>query len=165
MKQTPLHEAHVAGKAKIVDFSGWAMPLQYSGVLDEYHAVRSAAGLFDVSHMGRLHVEGPGALSFLQRVTTNDVQRVEPMGSQYSMICNPEGGVKDDISCIAWTPRRFFCVSTPPIVTRSGNGLSGNVMQRLFASRIDRKRWLNWRCRGLPQRQSCNHSCHQHSMG
>ncbi len=97
MKQTSLHEAHVARKAKIVDFAGWAMPLQYSGVLDEYHTVRTSAGLFDVSHMGRLHVEGPGALSFLQRVTTNDVQRVEPMTSQYSMICNHEGGVKDDI--------------------------------------------------------------------
>jgi len=97
MKQTSLHEAHVARKAKIVDFAGWAMPLQYSGVLDEYRAVRTTAGLFDVSHMGRLHVEGPGALPFLQRVTTNDVQRVEPMGSQYSMMCNPDGGVKDDI--------------------------------------------------------------------
>ena len=97
MHQTPLYEAHVARKAKIVDFAGWAMPLQYSGVLDEYHAVRTTAGLFDVSHMGRLHVEGTGALPFLQRVTTNDVQRVEPMGSQYSMICNPDGGVKDDI--------------------------------------------------------------------
>ena len=97
MKQTSLHEAHVARKAKIVDFAGWAMPLQYSGVLDEYHTVRTAAGLFDVSHMGRLHVEGHGALPFLQRVTTNDVQRVEPMGAQYSMICNPDGGVKDDV--------------------------------------------------------------------
>lgn len=97
MKQTSLYEAHVARKAKIVDFAGWAMPLQYSGVLDEYHAVRTAAGLFDVSHMGRLHVAGPGAVPFLQRVTTNDVQRVEPMGAQYSMICNPDGGVKDDI--------------------------------------------------------------------
>ena len=97
MKQTSLYEAHVARKAKIVDFAGWGMPLQYSGVLDEYHTVRTAAGLFDVSHMGRLHLEGPGAVPFLQRVTTNDVQRVEPMGSQYSMICNPDGGVKDDI--------------------------------------------------------------------
>ena len=97
MKHTSLYEAHVAYKAKIVDFAGWAMPLQYSGVLDEYHAVRATAGLFDVSHMGRLHVEGPGAVPFLQRVTTNDVQRVEPMGAQYSMICNPDGGVKDDI--------------------------------------------------------------------
>ena len=112
MKQTSLHEAHVARKAKIVDFAGWAMPLQYSGVLDEYHTVRTTAGLFDVSHMGRLHVEGPGALSFLQRMTTNDVQRVEPMGAQYSMICNPEGGVKDDIFLYRLSAEAFLlCVN------------------------------------------------------
>lgn len=112
MKQTSLYEAHVARKAKIVDFAGWAMPLQYSGVLDEYHAVRTAAGLFDVSHMGRLHVEGPGALPFLQRVTTNDVQRVEPMGSQYSMMCNSEGGVKDDIFLYRLAAAEFLlCVN------------------------------------------------------
>ena len=112
MKQTSLYEAHVARKAKIVDFAGWAMPLQYSGVLDEYHAVRTTAGLFDVSHMGRLHVQGPGAVPFLQRVTTNDVQRVEPMGAQYSMICNPDGGVKDDIFVYRLDAEEFLlCVN------------------------------------------------------
>ena len=112
MKQTSLHEAHVARKAKLMDFAGWAMPLQYSGVLDEYHTVRTTAGLFDVSHMGRLHVEGPGALPFLQRVTTNDVQRVESMGSQYSMICNPDGGVKDDIFLYRLGAEQFLlCVN------------------------------------------------------
>lgn len=97
MKHTPLYEIHVAHKAKIVDFTGWAMPMQYSGVLEEYHAVRTKVGLFDVSHMGRLRVAGAGAVAFLQRVTTNDVRRVEPMSSHYSMICNPDGGVKDDV--------------------------------------------------------------------
>ncbi len=97
MKHTPLYEAHVAHKARIVDFAGWAMPVQYAGVLAEYHAVRTHAGLFDVSHMGRLHVEGPGAMSFLQRVTTNDMQHVALMRSHYSMVCNPDGGVKDDV--------------------------------------------------------------------
>ncbi len=97
MKHTPLYEVHVGHKAKIVDFAGWAMPIRYSGVLDEYHAVRTRAGLFDVSHMGRLQVEGAGSAAFLQRVTTNDIRRVEPMNSQYSMICNHEGGIKDDV--------------------------------------------------------------------
>lgn len=97
MQYTPLYEIHVAHKAKIVDFTGWAMPMQYSGVLEEYRAVRTKVGLFDVSHMGRLRVAGPGAVAFLQRVTTNDVRRVEPMSSHYSMICNPDGGVKDDV--------------------------------------------------------------------
>ena len=88
------------------------MPLQYSGVLDEYHAVRATAGLFDVSHMGRLRVEGPGAVPFLQRVATNDVQRVEPMGAQYSMICNHDGGVKDDIFIYRLGAKEFLlCVN------------------------------------------------------
>ena len=97
MNQTPLYEAHVAHGAKLVDFAGWSMPIQYSGVIDEYHAVRKQAGLFDVSHMGRIVVSGGGALPFLQAVTTNDVARLEVNQAQYSMVCNPQGGIKDDI--------------------------------------------------------------------
>lgn len=97
MKRTPLYEMHVACHAKLVDFSGWEMPLQYTGVVDEYQRVRSKAGLFDVSHMGRIAIEGEDALSFLQWVTTNDVAKIDVMGAQYSMICNPKGGIKDDI--------------------------------------------------------------------
>lgn len=73
------------------------MPLHYSGVVDEYHAVRSKAGLFDVSHMGRIVVTGSGAESFLQRMTTNDLAGLRPMQAQYSMVCNEQGGIKDDI--------------------------------------------------------------------
>ncbi|MDE3035959.1 MAG: glycine cleavage system aminomethyltransferase GcvT, partial [Nitrospirota bacterium] len=73
MKRTPLYERHVAAGAKLVDFAGWEMPIQYSGVIDEYQTVRTAAGLFDVSHMGRFTVEGRDVLAFLQHVTTNNV--------------------------------------------------------------------------------------------
>ena len=73
------------------------MPIQYSGVVDEYQTVRSKAGLFDVSHMGRLVVTGSGAESFLQRMTTNDLSMLRPMQAQYSMVCNEQGGIKDDI--------------------------------------------------------------------
>ena len=97
MKYTPLIEQHRALGAKLVDFSGWEMPIQYSGVLDEYHAVRSHTGLFDVSHMGRLEVAGTGSCAFLQRLTTNDVARLEVGQAHYSMICNEHGGIKDDI--------------------------------------------------------------------
>jgi len=97
MKQTPLIAQHRAAGAKLVDFAGWEMPIQYSGVLDEYHTVRSKAGLFDVSHMGRLMVSGAGALAFLQSVTTNDVAKLAVGQAQYSMVCNDEGGIKDDI--------------------------------------------------------------------
>ncbi|MEE9232721.1 MAG: aminomethyl transferase family protein, partial [Nitrospirales bacterium] len=73
MKETPLARAHRAQKARLVDFAGWLMPIQYTGVLDEYHAVRRAAGFFDVSHMGRIEVAGDQAEAFLQWISTNDV--------------------------------------------------------------------------------------------
>jgi len=97
MNTTPLHSAHQACGAKLVDFAGWSMPLHYSGVIDEYKAVRHQAGLFDVSHMGRITISGNGALPFLQFVTTNDVTQLQVNRSHYSMVCNPKGGVKDDV--------------------------------------------------------------------
>lgn len=112
MKRTPLYEGHVALDAKLVDFAGWQVPIHYSGVVDEYHAVRKAAGLFDVSHMGRIAVEGPGALAFLQRTTTNDVAKLAVWQSHYSMVCNPQGGIKDDIFIYRTKPREFLlCVN------------------------------------------------------
>ncbi|MCA9471735.1 MAG: glycine cleavage system aminomethyltransferase GcvT [Nitrospirales bacterium] len=97
MNKTPLYETHQSCGAKLVDFAGWSMPLQYSGVIDEYHAIRGQAGLFDVSHMGRLQFSGKGALEFLQFVTTNDVSKLAVRQAQYSMVCNPSGGIKDDV--------------------------------------------------------------------
>jgi glycine cleavage system T protein (aminomethyltransferase) len=97
MKQTPLIEEHRSQKAKLVDFAGWEMPIQYASVIDEYQTVRSAAGLFDVSHMGRIIVSGQGSLTFLQRLTTNNVSALAPGQAQYSMVCNEKGGIKDDI--------------------------------------------------------------------
>ncbi len=97
MNRTPLYEAHRASGGKLVEFAGWEMPIQYTGVVDEYHAVRSRAGLFDVSHMGRLRVAGSGSLVFLQRMTTNDLARLSVGEAHYSMLCNPDGGIKDDI--------------------------------------------------------------------
>lgn len=97
MQHTPLIAQHRAAGAKLVDFAGWEMPIHYSGVLDEYRHVREAAGLFDVSHMGRIRVSGPGSLEFLQRMTTNNVAMIPILGAQYSMVCNPAGGIKDDI--------------------------------------------------------------------
>ena len=97
MQQTPLIHQHRSGGGKLVDFAGWEMPIQYTGVLDEYHTVRSKAGLFDVSHMGRLFVSGSGAAAFLQQMTTNDVGKLAVGQAQYSMVCNEQGGIKDDI--------------------------------------------------------------------
>lgn len=112
MKQTPLIAQHRAAGAKLVDFAGWEMPIQYSGVLDEYQTVRSKAGLFDVSHMGRLMVSGPGALAFLQSVTTNDAAKLAVGQAHYSMVCNDEGGIKDDIFVYRLKPTDYLlCVN------------------------------------------------------
>jgi aminomethyltransferase len=97
MRQTPLIAQHRHAGAKLVDFAGWEMPIQYSGVIDEYQTVRTKAGLFDVSHMGRVAVSGPSSGAFLQQTTTNDVSKLAPGQAQYSMVCNERGGIKDDI--------------------------------------------------------------------
>ncbi|MDH5194400.1 MAG: hypothetical protein OEW32_12000, partial [Nitrospira sp.] len=112
VQQTPLITQHRAAGAKLVDFAGWEMPIQYSGVVDEYHTVRSKAGLFDVSHMGRISVSGPGSVGFLQYVTTNDVSKISVRSSQYSMVCNSQGGIKDDIFIYHVKPYEFLvCVN------------------------------------------------------
>jgi len=112
MKRTPLFEGHRVAGGRLVDFAGWEMPMQYTGVVDEYHAVRAAAGLFDVSHMGRIVVSGDGALPFLQRVTTNNVAKLGVLESQYSMVCNEAGGIKDDIFVYRMRPLEYLlCVN------------------------------------------------------
>lgn len=97
LKQTPLYNAHVAAKARIVDFAGWAMPVLYTGILEESRAVRNAAGIFDISHMGRVRVSGSGATALLQSLTSNDVTALQPSQAQYSLLTNPQGGIIDDI--------------------------------------------------------------------
>lgn len=112
MRRTPLIDQHRSAGAKLVDFAGWEMPIQYSGVVDEYQTVRTKAGLFDVSHMGRLGVAGIDATSFLQRLTTNDVGKVAKCQAQYSMVCNEHGGIKDDIFVYHLAPNEYLlCVN------------------------------------------------------
>jgi aminomethyltransferase len=98
-RRTPLHSEHLAAGARLVDFAGWEMPQQYTSVREEQEAVRTAAGIFDVSHMGRFEVRGAGAAAaeFLQGVVTNDVSRVGPNRSQYNLLCREDGGIIDDL--------------------------------------------------------------------
>jgi len=112
MHRTPLIEHHRKLGGKLVDFSGWEMPIQYGGVIEEYQAVRTAAGLFDVSHMGRVTAEGRDAEAFLQHVTTNNVANLAVGDAQYSMVCTPAGGIKDDIFVYRLGATRFLlCVN------------------------------------------------------
>src|SRR4249920_2091402 len=93
---TPLHDRHVELGARMVPFAGWEMPVQYEGVLDEHRAVRTDAGVFDVSHMGEIEVEGPTAEELLQRMLSNDVAKLSPGEAQYTLITNETGGILDD---------------------------------------------------------------------
>jgi len=97
LKSTPLRAFHVAHGARLVDFAGWEMPVQYRSILEEHKAVRRAAGLFDVSHMGEVDVRGPEAARFLNHLVTNDVARLFPGRVLYSPMCYPTGGVVDDL--------------------------------------------------------------------
>jgi aminomethyltransferase len=97
LKRTPLRDFHVAHGGRLVDFAGWEMPVQYRSILEEHKAVRRAAGLFDVSHMGEVDVQGPDAARFLNHLVTNDVTKLHPGRVLYSPMCYPGGGVVDDL--------------------------------------------------------------------
>jgi len=95
--QTPLHGWHQAHQGRLVDFAGWSMPVQYTSIVEEHHAVRNGVGLFDISHMGRLTFNGQGAESWLESATTNQVSRLAVGQIQYSLMANGGGGLIDDI--------------------------------------------------------------------
>jgi aminomethyltransferase len=97
LQHTPLHDRHVAAGARLVPFAGWEMPVQYEGIRAEHEAVRERAGVFDVSHMGEIETSGPDAEAFLQRVLSNDVSKLADGGAQYSVLCQDDGGVLDDL--------------------------------------------------------------------
>jgi aminomethyltransferase len=111
-RRTPLYDEHVAAGARMVEFAGWAMPVQYRSILEEHQAVRRSAGLFDVSHMGEVEITGPGAEALCARLFTNDARVLVPGRAQYSMIPNEHGGVVDDIIVYRLAAERFLvCVN------------------------------------------------------
>ena len=97
LKRTPLFETHQRLGARLIDFGGWEMPVQYSSIVEEHHAVRKAAGIFDISHMGEIFVSGAAAQQFLNHALTNDTRKLAPGLGQYSFMCNEQGGVVDDL--------------------------------------------------------------------
>ena len=97
LRRTPLFDRHEAAGGRLVPFAGWEMPVQYEGVRAEHVAVRTGAGVFDVSHMGEIETGGPDAGAFLQHLLSNDVTRIADGGAQYSVLCNEDGGVLDDL--------------------------------------------------------------------
>lgn len=116
MNRTALYEVHRQLGAKMVEFAGWEMPVEYTGIRDEHLGVRNSAGLFDVSHMGEVEVRGKEAASLCQWVTTNDVAALKTLQAEYTLLCNPQGGVIDDIIVYKFSDDHFFicvnCVNT-----------------------------------------------------
>ncbi len=112
LKRTPLRDFHAAHGGRLVDFAGWEMPVQYKSILEEHKAVRRAAGLFDVSHMGEVDVRGPDAGRFLNFLVTNDVAKLFPGRVLYSPMCYPSGGVVDDLLVYMRGPEDYFlCIN------------------------------------------------------
>jgi aminomethyltransferase len=112
LKKTPLFEVHVESGARMVAFSGWSMPVQYTGVIDEHQTVRTAVGLFDVSHMGEVELKGPRALEVTNRIITNDVSKIVDGQALYTVMCRPDGGIVDDLVVYRMSSDHvFICVN------------------------------------------------------
>jgi aminomethyltransferase len=110
LHRTPLYERHRALGARMVPFAGWEMPVQFEGVIPEHRAVRRDCGVFDVSHMGELEVEGPQAHAFLQSMLSNDLDKVEPGGAQYTLLTNERGGIVDDLIVYGLDQGRYLLI-------------------------------------------------------
>lgn len=111
LRHSALHDRHVALGAKLAEFGGWEMPLEYVGVVKEHTAVREAVGVFDVSHLGKVVVHGPGAADFVNSCLTNDLRRIEPGKAQYTLCCDPDsGGIVDDLIAYLHSDERVLLV-------------------------------------------------------
>jgi aminomethyltransferase len=110
LHRTPLYDRHVAAGARMVPFGGYEMPVQYEGVIEEHRAVRTDCGVFDVSHMGELHADGPTAEAFLQEMLSNDLGKVSDGGAQYTLLTNERGGIVDDLIVYRFAHGQFMLV-------------------------------------------------------
>jgi|SRR5271166_3507124 len=138
LRRTALYECHVAAGAKLVDFAGWEMPVQYEGVRQEHMAVREACGIFDVSHMGEIETSGPQALELLQLLLSNDVAAVPPGGAQYGLLCREDGGVLDDLFSYRLGGDRYLTVTNAANHLRDLEWFSSHEHNRARVSdRID----------------------------
>lgn len=109
-KKTPLYDEHINLGGKVVNYAGWLLPVQYEGLVPEHNAVRNAAGIFDVSHMGTVNITGKDASSFLDHLMTNDISKVKDKQIVYTFMCYPDGGVVEDLLVYKYNNEKFFLV-------------------------------------------------------
>jgi len=134
-RRTPLYHEHVALGGRLIDFSGWELPVQYTGIVDEHRQVRTSAGLFDLSHMGEVWVEGSGAGDVLAHALVSDPRTLEIGRAQYSLLCAPDGGIIDDLIVYRTGPERFLVVPNASNATTVAHELTARASG--FAARVD----------------------------
>jgi len=127
MNRSPLHQTNAALGARFVDFGGWEMPVQYESVLSEHRAVRDSVGFFDVTHLGRFRLSGPGAHQAIRTLLCNDIDRVEPGRCQYTMILNDHGGIVDDMIVWWWSSDEFWVLPNAANQRKVMDAFSGEV--------------------------------------
>jgi len=110
MKKTPLYEKHIQLKGKMIDFGGWSLPVEYTGIIPEHEAVRTKAGIFDVSHMGEITVKGEDSEKYLQMLLTNDISLLNNNQIAYTAMCYPHGGVVDDLLVYKYSNTDYLLV-------------------------------------------------------
>ncbi|HVP37456.1 MAG TPA: glycine cleavage system aminomethyltransferase GcvT [Terriglobales bacterium] len=125
-KKTPFYQIHLINNAKMVEFAGYWMPIQFKGIMDEHRKVRSSVGLFDITHMGEFEVKGKDALAFLQKTTTNDVSKLSEYQVQYSSMCYDDGGIVDDL-LVYRLPDRFYLVVNASNIEKDFNWLKSHL--------------------------------------
>lgn len=126
IKRTPLYERHKISGAKFTEFSGWEMPVQYASIVQEHLSVRNAAGVFDISHMGQIFVEGSGSLNFLQKICTNDFSKCASGQALYSHLCNEKGGIIDDIFVYCLSQNEYLIVVNAATAEKDFNWMSSH---------------------------------------
>ncbi len=131
-QKTPLYETHQKLGAKIVDFHGWLMPIQYEGIVKEHHAVREKVGLFDICHMGEIWIEGEKAQAFLQRLLTNDVAKMNVGQCLYSPMCRPDGGIVDDTVSYKFSQNKFLLVVNASNIEKDFEWLKQNNLEKVI---------------------------------
>src|SRR5262245_57886960 len=141
-KRTPLHAAHVRAGARMVPFGGWDMPVQYTGIVEEHRAVRTAVGCFDVSHMGEFEFKGPDALRALQQLTTNDVAALGIGQVQYALLCLDDGGIVDDLTLYRLSDDHYMMTVNASNIDKDWEWVRGHLDGRVDARNVSEETGL-----------------------
>lgn len=139
LNQTPLYQMHKKYQGKMIDFNGWELPVQYEGIIKEHHMVREKAGLFDVSHMGKIAVMGVQAQDFLQYLLSNDINNVSVNQVQYSLMCYPDGGVVDDLIIYKYSDDHFLLVINAANIDKDYAWIKQNAFAKIEIQDISRQ--------------------------